>query len=144
MTLLLETWLRYSSLINGTLLLGILALLLRYWIQSRRLRIEERKNDRDGYGDLIDRLERRIEGCEHEAIAAKEAAAQAKATALAMKGIVLRLHSLVHLLQTELERIDPESEILKNARMMLQHIYRDIEMIPGDGVEPLQDMVRKI
>jgi chromosome segregation ATPase len=140
----LELWRAYGTVVNGGLLLGILTILLKTWIQSRRVRIEEKRDDRDGYGKLIQALETRIDQCEEDAATAREAAAQAKETVLALKAIVLRFHSLVHLLQTELEQGDPENEVLRNARGMLQQLYRDIEMIPGTVIEPLQTKPRRI
>lgn len=53
-------------------LLGLLTLASRLWLQNRKLRMQEKGEDRQGFGILIDRLTANIERLERKLCEAEE------------------------------------------------------------------------
>lgn len=58
--------------ISTAALLGLLTLAARLWIQNRKLRMQEKGEDRQGFGVLIDRLTANIERLEKKLIEAED------------------------------------------------------------------------
>ena len=134
---LLELWQAYSSLVNGTLLLGILGVGLRHYILTRRVAIEEKRNDRDGYGDLIDRLETRVKALEANVASAEarthelhDELAEAAKDMGNLRGHLAQALAGIRMLMDALEAKDPDDPALTRVSKMLVATFRDLEMPP--------------
>lgn len=113
---------------------GVLVALGAIWLRSRRVGIEERKERRVEYGDLLDRLNADVEKLKTINVKLYRRMIKCDAGFAAMKLRVGELHFVLRLQNQELVRVLPhDSPILTQARELLAVIY------PPDDPEPLDD-----
>lgn len=101
----LQSWLSSVSLA------GLFGLALRHWLASRRLSMTERKENREGYGALIEALERDVKAVREELAATKRNHADCETRMDTFRAEIADLHRLLVTLSLQhgfpLEGISP-------------------------------------
>lgn len=111
---------RWITAFSSTGVLGVVGMI---WLRSRRLGIEERRDRRVEYGDLLDRLNADVEKIKRINVKLYDKLKACDARSLAMKLRVGELHFVLRSLMQEFVRVAPDSPVIAHARELMAVVY---------------------
>jgi hypothetical protein len=125
-------WGTLPSWITAIVASGGFGALLTFILRNRTIGIKVRESDRQGYGNVIEKLNQSVNTLTQRVEAAETKASSAEAK---YQGMTLRLGQnefALRLMLGELERIDPGNDVLKQVRGLLAAAYPVVKPLETD------------
>ena len=144
-----STWGTVPSWLTAVFSGGIFGVGTNFVIRWRRTNIEEQASDRQGYGDLIERMQAavdlltaRVTTAENKATEATEEASRARTMASGMKLRLGQYEFAMRLMLGEFEMLAPENAVLKQVRSLLAGLFPiEVETaVPSDMLRTIDRM----